>query len=287
MVTRVDFGSFIRSVHYWASNLVVVTMFFHMLRVFLAASYMRPRELNWVVGVGLLALTMAFFFTGTVLKWDQEAYEALKHQEAVAKLLGNLGTVATTDFTRSVPILTRLYLVHTSILPAVFTFLVLAHFYLVKYHEISPLPRRSDGQGTASTQEGNAKAHGNSYFTSHVKDLVGYGMVLAGLVSVLALAFPAIIGPQVVPGIEVTKPPLFFWWPYALENWFGIESLLWATIAFPMALLLVPFIDRSPMRHILERRWMALAALAVVLTWIALTVYVGFTPVVEHLGGMT
>ena len=285
MVTRVDFGNFVRTVHFWASNLVVVTMFLHMLRVFLAASYKRPRELNWVVGVGLLFLTMAFFFTGTVLKWDQEGYEALRHQEALAKLLGSLGTVATTDFTRSVPLLTRLYLVHTSILPAIFTFLVLAHMFLVNYHKISPLPERGSGQGVTGTQGRSQLPGGISYFTTHVKELVGYGMVLAGLLSLLALAFPAVLGPQVVPGIEVTKPPLFFWWPYAFENWFGLGSLIWITIAFPLALVLVPFIDRSPMRHILDRRWMGIAALAIVLTWIALTVYVGLTPVVQHLEG--
>ena len=124
-----------------------------------------------------------------------------------------------------------------------------------------------------------------SYFSTHVKDMVGYGMILGALLSVLALAFPAALGPQVTPGIEVTKPPLFFWWPYALENWFGISSLLWVTITFPLALLAIPFIDRSPLRHILDRKWIGIAALLVILTWIILTIFVWLTPVAQHLGG--
>ena len=83
-----SFGEFTRGVHFWGANLVVITMSLHILRVFVSGSYKRPRELNWVIGVGLFALTMAFFFTGTVLKWDQEAFEALQHQEAIARILG-------------------------------------------------------------------------------------------------------------------------------------------------------------------------------------------------------
>ena len=110
-------------------------------------------------------------------------------------------------------------------------------------------------------------------------------MLLAALAALLALALPAALGPQVVPGIEVTKPPWLFWWPYAFENWWGIQALLWVTIIVPLALLLVPFIDRSPRRHILERRWAAGVMLLLILTGIGLTVYVWLTPVAQHIGG--
>ena len=175
LITRVSFGEFTRGIHFWGANLVVITMSLHILRVFISGSYKRPRELNWVVGVGLFALTMAFFFTGTVLKWDQEAFEALQHQEAIAKLLGGAGTVATTDFTRSVPLLTRLYLVHTSVLAVAFIILMGVHLFLVKYLKISPLPRlHESSQEYAGVASGDEK----SYFSTHVKDMVGYGMIL-------------------------------------------------------------------------------------------------------------
>ena len=134
-------------------------------------------------------------------------------------------------------------------------------------------------------EAGTSPPGGSAYFSTHVKDLVGYGMLLAALLALLALAIPAALGPQAIPGIEVTKPAWLFWWTYAFENWFGIKVLLWVPPVFLIGLALVPFIDRSPMRHILDRRWMALAALAVILGWLALTIFVWVTPTVEHLGG--
>ena len=67
-VTRVPFGELVRSVHWWTANLVVITVVLHLLRVYYSASYKRPREMNWVIGVLLLSLVTALFFTGTVLK---------------------------------------------------------------------------------------------------------------------------------------------------------------------------------------------------------------------------
>ena len=63
----------------------------HLLRVFVSAAYKRPREGNWVIGVVLAGITAGLFFTGSVLKWDQESLEALEHNIEVGKLLGKFG----------------------------------------------------------------------------------------------------------------------------------------------------------------------------------------------------
>lgn len=72
----VPLGGFMRSVHYWAANLMVVMVTAHMLRVFITGSYKNPRELNWVSGVVLFVITLGFGFTGYLLPWDQKAYWA-------------------------------------------------------------------------------------------------------------------------------------------------------------------------------------------------------------------
>ena len=70
-------GRFIRNIHRWAANVMVVGVFLHMARVFYTASYRSPREFNWIVGMGLLAFTLGLSFTGYLLPWDQLAYWAI------------------------------------------------------------------------------------------------------------------------------------------------------------------------------------------------------------------
>jgi quinol-cytochrome oxidoreductase complex cytochrome b subunit len=72
----VPLGRLLRSTHHWAANFMVVMVLLHMLRVFITGSYKNPRELNWVAGALLFAVTLAFGFTGYLLPWDQKAYWA-------------------------------------------------------------------------------------------------------------------------------------------------------------------------------------------------------------------
>ncbi|HWO56172.1 MAG TPA: cytochrome b N-terminal domain-containing protein [bacterium] len=70
-------GRFIRNIHRWAAQLMVITVLLHMARVFYTGSYKKPREFNWVIGLGLFVLTLALSFTGYLLPWDQLAYWAI------------------------------------------------------------------------------------------------------------------------------------------------------------------------------------------------------------------
>ncbi|MHC4443285.1 MAG: cytochrome b N-terminal domain-containing protein [Planctomycetota bacterium] len=73
----VPFGSLMRNMHRWAAHAMVITVWFHMLRVFLTGSYKKPREFNWCVGVVLLVLTMLLSFTGYLLPDDQLGFWAV------------------------------------------------------------------------------------------------------------------------------------------------------------------------------------------------------------------
>jgi quinol-cytochrome oxidoreductase complex cytochrome b subunit len=75
---EVPLGSIVRGVHHWSANLMIVTIFLHMVRVYVYGAYKKPREINWITGVFLFCLTMAFGFTGYLLPWDQKAYWATR-----------------------------------------------------------------------------------------------------------------------------------------------------------------------------------------------------------------
>jgi len=69
-------GALVRGIHHWGSSVMVVLVMAHMVRVFTMGAYKYPREINWLVGVGLFLLVMGFGFTGYLLPWDQKAYWA-------------------------------------------------------------------------------------------------------------------------------------------------------------------------------------------------------------------
>lgn len=94
IVTDVPLGEFTRSLHFWAAQAMYVLVALHLIRVFLTGSYKRPREGNWLIGVGMFALVIGAVFTGTVIKWDQEGFEALEHNLAMGDLVGVLGVLA-------------------------------------------------------------------------------------------------------------------------------------------------------------------------------------------------
>ncbi|HZW82109.1 MAG TPA: cytochrome b N-terminal domain-containing protein [Candidatus Deferrimicrobium sp.] len=73
LASVVPYGSFFRNLHYWAGQLMVVSVSLHMVRVVWTRSYKPPKQLNWVVGVGLLLLTLILDFTGYLLRGSQES----------------------------------------------------------------------------------------------------------------------------------------------------------------------------------------------------------------------
>ena len=283
IVGSAPLGAYVRGLHFWAANIVVITVFLHLIRVFATASYKRPRELNWLIGVALLGLTMAFALTGSVLKWDQEAYEALQHNFEIAGLLGGLGTFFSESFTEAVPVLARLYSAHVSILPLLAALLLTAHFFLVKVHGISPLPAAADRGEAPGGKVPPAQL--TARYSAHVGRMIGYGALLVLVAAVLGVVLPAPWGPAPDPAVEVTKPPFMFFWLYAFEDWFGVRAILYAGLAFFGLLLVIPFVDRSIFRSP-PRRLVVFASGGMVLSVIiALSVFVATSPVTAHIGG--
>jgi quinol---cytochrome c reductase cytochrome b subunit, bacillus type len=128
-------GQFVRGMHKWGSSVMVVLVFLHMARTFFFGAYKYPRELNWVIGVVLLILTMVMSFTGYLLPFDQRAYWATVvgvNINGTGPLLGPY----LSDFLRGGPefgatTLSRFYAIHMLLVPGAIAALIGAHLYLV------------------------------------------------------------------------------------------------------------------------------------------------------------
>ncbi len=171
------------------------------------------------------------------------------------------------------PLLTRLYMVHIAVLPAVFSLLVAAHLLLVKRHGMAPSPFR-EGVEPEPTKP----------FTTHLAELGALALVLIGILTVLAVLLPPAHGHAPIEGIEVTKPPWPMLWVYPVEDWVGVAGILWATLAIFFILLIVPLVDRSPERHPRRRLPVMIAGAAVVVAIIVMIIWAAVQPVASHIG---
>lgn len=267
-------GELVRGIHFWAAQAMYVLAALHLLRVFVSAAYRRPREANWLIGVAMFALVIGAIFTGTVLKWDQEGFEALGHNLEIAKLLGGLGFWFSADLSPNVPLLTRLYVAHIAIIPALITVLFVVHAALIKRHGIAPRPATADAGGTD-------EATGS--FARHGRRLGAFTLVLVGALALLAVIWPPVLGATPVEGIEVTKPLWMFWWLYTLENWVGLNGILYGTIGLFALLVAIPFIDRNPARGWRQRPVAMTAMVTVIVVIVLLSLITGLGSTAQHL----
>ncbi len=272
-------GSFVRSVHFWGAQTMYVTAALHMLRVFFTGSYKKPREANWLIGVAMFGLTTLAIFSGTVLKWDQEGFEALGHNIEIGRLLGGAGLWFSPSFANRVSILVRLYGAHVVIIPSLLIMLLTLHALLVKRHKISPhpsLPASESGEQASAAEP-------TEPFTHHLRRIFAFGVALLGGLGILAVLLPPAIGPSAVAGLEITKPPWNFWWMFTLENWIGLPGILYGELGFFGLLVILPFVDRNPHRYWRRRPVAMTIALLMLLAVITLTVLMAVTPVKQHL----
>jgi quinol-cytochrome oxidoreductase complex cytochrome b subunit len=270
-------GALVRSVHYWLAAAFTITLVLHMVRTFATGSFKAPREVTWITGVLMFLLAGGLLYSGTILKADQEAIEALEHNNEIADLFGFVGFWFSADFTDNVSIITRLYIAHVSILPVLFGAVLAIHMLLIKRHRIAPLP-----WGSPAEVEERERAEHNEPFTSHLAHIGKWGLVVLGAVLLLSGLSPAGLGPAGVEGIEITKPPWYFLWLYPWENWVGLNALWIIPGLLTVGLLAIPFLDRSRERDPRRRKlWIALGV-AVLVAWIVFTIYGAATVPVSH-----
>jgi menaquinol-cytochrome c reductase cytochrome b subunit len=135
ITNEVFLGELVRGMHKWGSTVMVVLAFLHMARTFFFGAYKYPRELNWVIGVLLLLLTLTSAFTGYLLPFDQRSYWATMvgiDITATGPFVGPfLGDFLRGGAEFGATTLSRFYVIHMLIVPGTIAALICAHLYLV------------------------------------------------------------------------------------------------------------------------------------------------------------
>ena len=135
IMTDLNFGFMLRSIHRWSAQVMVAAVFLHMLRVYFTGAYKEPREVNWILGIILISLTLVFGYTGYLLPWDQLAFWAGQigvEMSLSVPLVGEwVANLLFGGFSLSQSTLQRMYILHVFLLPFVVTTLIAVHIGIV------------------------------------------------------------------------------------------------------------------------------------------------------------
>lgn len=286
LMAEVQFGWLIRSIHAWAANLMIFTLFIHLFSVWLLKAYRPPREITWLSGMGLLGLAMGFGFTGYLLPWNELAFFATQVGTEITGAVPVIGAFLLRllrggeDVTGAT--LTRFYGIHVAILPLLTTFLLGLHLYLVQKHGMSVPP--------AIERQANPKRVMPFVPNFLMRDVVGWLSALA-ILAALAAYFPAELGQKADPFAPAPigiKPEWYFMFmfkslKYLPAHILGIEGEVVGILGFGVGglfLLLIPFLDRRTARgeqsHLFT--WLAI----VTIVYMIVLTYLGYTEVVTQ-----
>ena len=129
----VSSGVFLRNLHRWSAHTMVFLVFAHMAKVFYRGAFRPPRELNWVVGVSLLMLTLLMSYTGYLLPWDQLSYWGVTVGSSIMSSTPFIGEklrfVLLGGNTVNANALLRFYVLHAVILPLSAILLIAIHLW--------------------------------------------------------------------------------------------------------------------------------------------------------------
>ena len=277
IVTEVQFGWLIRSVHSWSANLMIATLFIHMFSVFFMKAYRQPREVTWVSGVLLLLLAVGFGFSGYLLPWNKLAFFATKVGTEIAGVVPLVGRPILRflrggdDVTGAT--LTRFFGFHVAVLPAITTAILVTHLILVQMHGMS-VPPGLEGKNLKKMK----------FFPGFfLRDLIGWVLAIGALAALAAL-FPWELGEKAdafAPAPAGIRPEWYFLFMFetlkripAKVLWFDGEVL--GILAFGLGgliLFILPFLD-NPTKP--RRRFLFTLIGVVVVLYIAVLTIVGF-----------
>ncbi|TDA68711.1 MAG: DUF4405 domain-containing protein [Clostridia bacterium] len=302
-----SFGWFFRNLHRWAAHAMVILVVLHMARVFFTASYKGERKFNWVIGMFLLLITVFLSFTGYLLPWDQLAYWAVNVGVNLASYVPVIGDDIQYLLLGAKRIgqetLTRFYLFHVVLLPALMVFFIGFHFFRIRKDGGISDPVEALGEDqvaagveTAVATTPPAKEYGfmglipgrtpqvredeveTEMVWPHLvmRELVAFTALLAVLM-LISLFFDAplegIANPSVTP--NPAKAAWYFLW---LQELLHYGSPLLFGIVLPGALVLglmaLPYLDKNPSRRFQDRR-LAIAVFAAGLVAVAILIVIG------------
>ncbi|UCD62994.1 MAG: cytochrome bc complex cytochrome b subunit [Candidatus Zixiibacteriota bacterium] len=281
IVSEVEFGWLIRSIHSWSANLMILAVFLHMFTVYFTYAYRKPRELTWLTGIGLLGLALLFGFSGYLLPWNELAFFATRVGTGMAGAIPVFGKDILIVMRGGEEVtgatIGRFFGLHVAILPGLFTVLLAAHLIFIQRQGISePL----DWHALPESD----KKHQKFFPSFLLRDLLVWLIVL-NVIAVLAVLFPDGIGvvhwplgvkaDPFAPPPAVIRPEWYFMFAFqALKmlpaHILFIEGELFGILVFTVGGVvwtLVPFLDRGRAgdrsRYFMAFGWLVLAFIIV------------------------
>lgn len=211
---EVAFGWYLRSLHKWGSILMVAAVVLHQMRVYFTGAYRRPRELNWIIGMCLLGLTLVSGFTGYSLVYEQLSYWGATVGSNIADsvpLIGGvmkqmlLGGEIYNEHT-----LSRFFVLHGAAMPVLIIAIFALHIAMIRMQGVTSFP------DPEAEKAGKPKTF--NFFPDHLMSEIIIGTVLMILLTSLATIFPASLGEAADPLMtpEVIKPEWYF---YVIFRW--------------------------------------------------------------------
>ncbi len=270
---QVPLGWFIHGLHYWGSNVFILLVYIHALRVFIWGAYKSPRQLTWLAGVLLLMLVMALSFTGALLPWDELGYWAAEVGTSIA------GTVPVIGFfikaflrggaAMSQTSLSRFFIFHVAILPGILAALIV--FHLVAFRQFGSVgpwdPKKLNKTGL--------------FWPDQIfKDLIVISIVFVLLVGLAAFWRAPITGPaDPLDNIITPKPEWQFLFLYQFLKLFKGRLEPVGTVGVPLVLFLIlfflPFYDRNKQQSP-RRRIFAMAGAGALIAWFITYTILGY-----------
>jgi quinol-cytochrome oxidoreductase complex cytochrome b subunit len=240
---HVPFGGFVRNLHYWSAQLLLIVVTIHLARVIFTAAYRQPRRFNYLLGLGLFILVILLDFTGYILRWDQGICWPLVTGTNLLRTIPFAGEllfrIAVGGGEACTTALTRFYTWHIFALIIPTAILLVWHAFRV----------RRDG-GIAVPTAGLRTDHSRISRNVLVRREV-LAMLIAGVALILlASLFPAPIEPAMTDKPILTEEayaPWFFLWVQQMLKW-GDPFTFGAVI--PLGILaiiaLIPYIFPQP-----------------------------------------
>jgi len=300
----VTYGVVLRNMHRWAAHGMVLVVFLHLCRVFLTGSYKPPREFNWVIGVGLLLLTLGLSFTGYLLPWDQLAYWAITVGTNIAAYApvvgGRLKFLLLGGHVIGPLTLLRFYVLHCVVLPLAMLLLVSLHLWRVRKDGLSGA--ETAGAVTEENADGSFPASPKTYGLMALTPrpaasvtaadpndevfawphllfrevLVALGLIIA--LHVVSLVFQAPLEEMADP-TRTPNPAKAPWYFLGLQELVHYSAFIGGVLIptlLVVLLIALPYVDRHPRgvgRWFAPERWLANSIFgALVVATVALTI---------------
>jgi len=226
---NVTFGQFIRNIHHWSGNILLIVVFLHFMRVFFTGAFHPPRQFNWIIGLCLFLVVLLSNFTGYLLPWDQLSFWAITICTGMLEYIPVVGLylqrLIRGGSEVGVATLSNFYVIHTAILPVVFITLMPFHFWRI---------RKAGGLVVPRSPEEDPETSGVR--VPGIPDLilreVTVAMVLIAIILMISVFFNAPLEDKANPGLSPnpTKAPWYF---------MGFQEILLHLHPF-MALFLIP-----------------------------------------------